>query len=84
MKILQIDRWEDILHNLRNRVDRFRNLDECTFRIMELEALNKRMVVEYDERIAAIAREIDERSRRERDRLKNELETVKNKNSTLE
>lgn len=47
MHILQVDSWDELVHNLRARVERFRNLDECTFKILELEAINKRVVNDF-------------------------------------
>lgn len=51
MRILQVDSWEELVHNLRARVERFRNMDECTFKILELEAINKRVVNDFEERL---------------------------------
>lgn len=54
MRILQVDSWEELVHNLRARVERFRNMDECTFKILELEAINKRVVNDFEERLQQI------------------------------
>jgi hypothetical protein len=60
MRILQVDSWEELVHNLRARVERFRNMDECTFKILELEAINKRVVNDFEERLQQIKEDQEE------------------------
>ena len=45
MRVLQVEKVEELVATLRARLDRFRNLDECTFKILELESTNKQMVL---------------------------------------
>ena len=65
MRILQCEYCEDIPATIRARVDRFRNLDECTFKILELESTNKKIVVEFEERVRRIKKEVEESTERE-------------------
>lgn len=60
MRILQVDSWEELVHNLRARVERFRSMDECTFKILELEAINKRVVNDFEERLQQIKEDQEE------------------------
>lgn len=59
MKILQVRKSEDVLENLRARVERFRNLDECTFKILELESVNKKVINDFEEKLKKMKKEIE-------------------------
>ncbi len=54
------------MHNLRARVERFRSMDECTFKILELESINKRVVNDFEERLQRIREDQEEEWDRER------------------
>jgi chromosome segregation ATPase len=73
MRILQVDSWDELVHNLRARVERFRSLDECTFKILELEAINKRVVNDFEERLQVIREDQEEGWERERQLAGEEL-----------
>jgi len=45
MRVLHVEKADELMPTLRARVDRFRNLDESTFKILELESLNKQIVL---------------------------------------
>lgn len=77
MRILQVDSWEEVVHNLRARVERFRNLDECTFKILELESINKRVVNDFEEKLKKIRVDHEEGWQRERYLLAEDMESLK-------
>ena len=58
-------------------MDRFRNLDECTFKILELESTNKKIVVEFEERVRRIKKEVEESTEREIGKMREELEMAR-------
>jgi hypothetical protein len=66
-----------LLPTLCTRIDRFRNLDECTFKILELESLNKQVVTDFEAKLARVRREVEEHSLREIDKLKDEIELAR-------
>ena len=51
-------------------MDRFRNLDECTFKILELESTNKKIVMEFEERVRRIRKEVEESAEREMGKMR--------------
>ena len=39
---------------LQTRLEKFKNLDECTFRILELESINKKIVSDFENKLQLI------------------------------
>ena len=57
MEVLKVEGVEQIAPTLRTRLERFKNLDECTFRILELESINKKIVSDFEDKLRVIREE---------------------------